>query len=853
MKKRAFLTLMGKGRDARGRADQDQDGILPPGHSVVSSPRSPVFYHDVCFSYQIQASSLLSISTMEKAIASVVSGAVAVFGLACIFTVLTRPSVNECDMTYMYPNYLPVEGPAHPRYNLFIYKERQQHYQLKGRPVLFIPGHLGSFQQVRSLGSHLDRISLFLKSRHPAITQGFDVFTIDFQEEPSGLSGHLLGEQAAYVYSCLHTIPSFYAKANLTMYPIIIIGHSMGGLLALSMLQHGRSSDAKLISTIITLAAPISQPIVSFYPGLDDFYSKLSLRKIDTEIAVIMVSGGFKDRIVLPTYTVPLEFKGQDVSNDVVLVDSTRVPGVMISTDHVCILWCNQLVRVLTTAIVNAEQKVAGLSDGDTARQLRLETYRFHLSPDIASSAVLNTSKKYGLLKLVRDQYRTAKPDPNTGEAHLAVLLQQRSKSHQLERQEQHITFLLEASSRPSLLNISRCVVLNNHVARASVDSAPVITLHAVRNSDGTQQHLALVSTQSSQHTTSTCISTNTPLRLIQLESETTVHALGVSFDGLRAFSLCYHIQVNLTCTPGSSCVASALAQQRQPGFGTWLTSPEQQPGKISGLVCDEFPEVSAPLKLILRHHASIKHTLEVSVDIPASVVQTLQHAASLLPAFATMTGVFSILLLFRAGEPSWLRLSVATGLAAVGVAALSLWMTSEHLRRTYTAAMVLRGFAVGCYFAACFWMLFLLLSWIMIHGVRSVMKLAASQFRAFGHERDSLRESTSSFGLHWDICLAVGLCLSPGIGAFAAFLLLYLRTLVAIPSDVALAHLRFFSWLCLMPLALEDAVLQGTLLRHLQLPELRFALNHPLHALLLFAWLLLTIIPSTPQKPKKE
>eukprot|EP00043_Microstomoeca_roanoka_P018697 m.202473 g.202473 ORF g.202473 m.202473 type:complete len:210 (-) comp16874_c1_seq3:2558-3187(-) len=151
MKKRAFLTLMGKGRDARGRADQDQDGILPPGHSVVSSPRSPVFYHDVCFSYQIQASSLLSISTMEKAIASVVSGAVAVFGLACIFTVLTRPSVNECDMTYMYPNYLPVEGPAHPRYNLFIYKERQQHYQLKGRPVLFIPGHLGSFQQVRML------------------------------------------------------------------------------------------------------------------------------------------------------------------------------------------------------------------------------------------------------------------------------------------------------------------------------------------------------------------------------------------------------------------------------------------------------------------------------------------------------------------------------------------------------------------------------------------------------------------------------------------------------------------------------------------------------------------------------
>ena len=78
---------------------------------------------------------------------------------------------NYCEMTYMYPNYIPVEPQTgasnisnHPRYKLYLYRDGtlQQHYKEKyttdainnnkakfyGMPIVFIPGNGGSFMQV---------------------------------------------------------------------------------------------------------------------------------------------------------------------------------------------------------------------------------------------------------------------------------------------------------------------------------------------------------------------------------------------------------------------------------------------------------------------------------------------------------------------------------------------------------------------------------------------------------------------------------------------------------------------------------------------------------------------------------
>lgn len=74
---------------------------------------------------------------------------------------LLKPVSNGCNMTYMYPTYIPIpitsSGASLAKYGLFLYHEGwktidfKEHIQkLSGIPVLFIPGNGGSYKQVRS-------------------------------------------------------------------------------------------------------------------------------------------------------------------------------------------------------------------------------------------------------------------------------------------------------------------------------------------------------------------------------------------------------------------------------------------------------------------------------------------------------------------------------------------------------------------------------------------------------------------------------------------------------------------------------------------------------------------------------
>lgn len=71
---------------------------------------------------------------------------------------LVKPIKNGCNMTYMYPTYIPIsetKSLASSKYGLFLYHEGwkkidyDEHLkQLNGVPVLFIPGNGGSYKQV---------------------------------------------------------------------------------------------------------------------------------------------------------------------------------------------------------------------------------------------------------------------------------------------------------------------------------------------------------------------------------------------------------------------------------------------------------------------------------------------------------------------------------------------------------------------------------------------------------------------------------------------------------------------------------------------------------------------------------
>ena len=179
---------------------------------------------------------------------------------------------NECEMTFMRgPRLFPVKILNRERstfkYTLLRYAQygiRGDIRKPTGSPVLFLPGHLGSAMQARSLGSHAVRLydQLGDASRRP-----LDVYTVDFNEEWSGLSGFHLADQAEFVNSAVRTILAQYSVDNTDNEKhlsgvawqrpqhVVIVAHSMAGVAARAALTLDNHRPGS-IQTIITLSSP---------------------------------------------------------------------------------------------------------------------------------------------------------------------------------------------------------------------------------------------------------------------------------------------------------------------------------------------------------------------------------------------------------------------------------------------------------------------------------------------------------------------------------------------------------------------------------------------------------------------
>jgi glycosylphosphatidylinositol deacylase len=81
-----------------------------------------------------------------------------------------------------------------------------------------------------------------------------DVFTIEVNEEFSALNGGLLMRQARYANTCIQHILSLY-PANAKPPKVILVGHSMGGLVARAVyLQPNYIPNS--VDTILTINSP---------------------------------------------------------------------------------------------------------------------------------------------------------------------------------------------------------------------------------------------------------------------------------------------------------------------------------------------------------------------------------------------------------------------------------------------------------------------------------------------------------------------------------------------------------------------------------------------------------------------
>lgn len=192
----------------------------------------------------------------------------------------TSLSPQGCGMSYMSPNYIPQTAfdetwtPLARRYSLILYRESGwQEGTPSGLPVFFIPGNAGSAHQVRSVASSAARTYY---EKPGTVANGMDhirpldFFALEHNEDLSALHGPTLEAEAAYAGRALDYIASLYPKDT----PIILMGHSMGGVVAASLLAPNATNAT--ISALVTLSAPHTLPPARLDRRIAKFYSTLA-------------------------------------------------------------------------------------------------------------------------------------------------------------------------------------------------------------------------------------------------------------------------------------------------------------------------------------------------------------------------------------------------------------------------------------------------------------------------------------------------------------------------------------------------------------------------------------------------
>lgn len=104
-------------------------------------------------------------------------------------------------------------------------------------------------------------------------------------------------------------------------------------------------SNSSIAPLLITLATPHVRVPVIFDTYMSDFYN--NLQNPSDATTTISVAGGYNDFLV-PSYL-------SNLKNDSHLyIVTNSVPRVWLSTDHLCILWCKQLVLAINRALFDS-------------------------------------------------------------------------------------------------------------------------------------------------------------------------------------------------------------------------------------------------------------------------------------------------------------------------------------------------------------------------------------------------------------------------------------------------------------------------------------------------------------------
>lgn len=339
----------------------------------------------------------------------------------------------SCRMSYMSPSYVLLDSfnqnytRHHSKYSLYLYREKgidDAFPNPTGIPVLFIPGNAGSFRQVRALAAKSATLFFSNPYKHPQ----FDYYTADFNEDLTAFHGRSLLDQAEYLNDAIKFILSLYSPIknntisnneesiestndaeesfdeNLEndenaqkLYPspksVILIGHSMGGVVARTMLMLENYNKGS-VNTIFTLSAPHTLPpapfdkeLVSIYDSVNDFWERsfsqdfIGRNPLD-QVSLVSITGGPIDTMITSEST---SISSIVPPSNGFTVYTSSIPYVWGGIDHQAIVWCDQFRDVFAATL----SEISDPRSSTKTKSLisRMKSFRSHFLGGFQSEA----------------------------------------------------------------------------------------------------------------------------------------------------------------------------------------------------------------------------------------------------------------------------------------------------------------------------------------------------------------------------------------------------------------------------------------------------------------------------------
>lgn len=188
-----------------------------------------------------------------------------------------------------------------------------------------------------------------------------DFFAIDFNEDFTAFHGQTILDQAEYLNDAVAYILSLYHDPRRSQRDpglpdpssVILVGHSMGGVVARAMLTMP-NYQSNSINTIVTVSAPHARPPVSFdaesvstYKKINDYWRQAYTQTWANDnplwhVTLISIAGGGLDTVI------PSDFASLESlvpSTHGFTVFTSAIPGVWTGCDHIQTTWCVQLLK----------------------------------------------------------------------------------------------------------------------------------------------------------------------------------------------------------------------------------------------------------------------------------------------------------------------------------------------------------------------------------------------------------------------------------------------------------------------------------------------------------------------------